>query len=657
MAISKEECLKRKRIAEKLRRQRILEDPKRCAEENQKRRDRKARKKIRDANRKISPKEEAALRKKWRDAKRRYVAKKAISALKEDFSTCRSNSMKTILKKRAASKRVKNYRLIQKLINQNLKLQKKVNMYKVRCSRLQQKFLHESDSSNSVLKRSFKANSAQVSDHVKRQLLFGKSVLADVGESFSKIRSPTMRKTILGNITFKYVTKYNFLSEAKPFFRFRSLHSLSQKRVFGVKRKHMIFVKNYVEKFFQDDEVTTLSPCKGDQIVKRKVKKQKRYLSNSLQYLFKKFCEKSPFVISYSSFCKLRPFWCVNRGVCNRDTCLCKKCENAQFMCKSLRKENVINDQNIDRLMENELCCSPATEVCLARECNLCGHKTIEILEFDGSIKCYFEQWIRKKEVGRDNVERTHSVKERIKCSVREMAVAFFENVLPEYMQHKRNDLHQKAALRTLKKELTETDLLLHIDFAENYACKYGQEIQEIHFGGNRPQISIHTGVLYTSSMKQAFSTVTQDLNHGPVAIVQHLQLILRPCFKKIENLHFFSDAPATQYRNRHMFYLMIKKIIPSFKVLKTFAWHYSEAGHGKGAPDGVGATLKRTCDRVVGHNRDIANFDQFLQCVTERVKRIKIISLPSVVDKTIEEEVQISSKAVKGKQSFGLKT
>lgn len=53
--------------------------------------------------------------------------------------------------------------------------------------------------------------------------------------------------------------------------------------------------------------------------------------------------------------------------------------------------------------------------------------------------------------------------------------------------------------------------------------------------------------------------------------------------------------------------------MIPLFKVLKTLFWNFSEAGHGKGAPDGVGVTLKRTCDRVVANNQDVANLTNFL--------------------------------------------
>ena len=37
----------------------------------------------------------------------------------------------------------------------------------------------------------------------------------------------------------------------------------------------------------------------------------------------------------------------------------------------------------------------------------------------------------------------------------------------------------------------------------------------------------------------------------------------------------------------------------------ETISWHFFEASHGKGAPDGVGGTHKRTADRLVHQGRD----------------------------------------------------
>jgi hypothetical protein len=48
--------------------------------------------------------------------------------------------------------------------------------------------------------------------------------------------------------------------------------------------------------------------------------------------------------------------------------------------------------------------------------------------------------------------------------------------------------------------------------------------------------------------------------------------------------------------------------MIPFGLGYKKVVWNFLEAAHGKGAPDGVGGTLKRTADRLVAQGRDLSN-------------------------------------------------
>jgi heptaprenylglyceryl phosphate synthase len=41
---------------------------------------------------------------------------------------------------------------------------------------------------------------------------------------------------------------------------------------------------------------------------------------------------------------------------------------------------------------------------------------------------------------------------------------------------------------------------------------------------------------------------------------------------------------------------------------ITAFNWIYSEAGHGKGAPDGVGAAAKRVADAHVAHGGSVVS-------------------------------------------------
>ena len=143
--------------------------------------------------------------------------------------------------------------------------------------------------------------------------------------------------------------------------------------------------------------------------------------------------------------------------------------------------------------------------------------------------------------------------------------------------------------------------------------------------------------------------TISPDLNHGPSAVFKHMEAMLEGDQRsKIENFHGLSDSPSTQYRNKTMFAIMLKKMIPTFPNLKSFSWTYSEPGHGKGPVDGVGASLKRKCDSHVAYGHDVANFEQFEKCVQE-IEGIKIISVHSITDQQLIDEMRKIEVQVKG--------
>lgn len=53
-----------------------------------------------------------------------------------------------------------------------------------------------------------------------------------------------------------------------------------------------------------------------------------------------------------------------------------------------------------------------------------------------------------------------------------------------QVMMHVNNIKHQHAAVNHIKEHLSLEEVLIHVDFSENYGCKYGKEIQSAHFGG-----------------------------------------------------------------------------------------------------------------------------------------------------------------------------
>ncbi|VEN62562.1 unnamed protein product, partial [Callosobruchus maculatus] len=208
----------------------------------------------------------------------------------------------------------------------------------------------------------------------------------------------------------------------------------------------------------------------------------------------------------------------------------------------------------------------------------------------------------------------------------------------------------------------SETEGLLHIHFSENYGCKYAQEVQSAHFGGSKSQISLHTSVFYylSPSSKRietlCLCTLSENLRHDPGAICVHIEPIIgtiRQMVPKLKTIHFLSDGPSTQYRNKVMFQLIVKYLAKQFDV-ETVIWHFSEAGHGKGAPDGVGGCLKRAADAAVAKGIGIPNFDKLFLVLSECCQGIIVKKVNPDLFRDIDSLIQnIQTSTFKGTMSL----
>ena len=97
----------------------------------------------------------------------------------------------------------------------------------------------------------------------------------------------------------------------------------------------------------------------------------------------------------------------------------------------------------------------------------------------------------------------------------------------------------------------------------------------------------------------------------------------------EITYIHFFSDGPTTQYRNKTNFYFFSTVLHQMGYHAAT--WNFFESGHGKGAPDGIGGSVKRQADSWVSSGVDLPSaqklFD-FLKCGNSTIQFYFIASV-----------------------------
>ncbi|KAJ8720790.1 hypothetical protein PYW08_006255 [Mythimna loreyi] len=356
--------------------------------------------------------------------------------------------------------------------------------------------------------------------------------------------------------------------------------------------------------------------------------------------------------ISYKSFCRYRPFWVLNPKVTSRETCLCATHTNMELLIKSMKNSRMINENSAMEVCRS-ICCEDMKENCLERKCLICRHKDIAFNKFTPNDTIKYERWVTKKVMqtikGHEKLCQK-TIKETVNTSKRQLKDHLLNNI-ERFMKHTCNMLHQFRVVKNIKTNMSVGEGLLHIDFSENYNCKYSSEIQSAHFGGSKDQLSLHTGVFYYIDenteekriITKSFCTVSEYLNHSPIYICAHLQPIIKmikTLVPTLKVLHVLSNGPSTQYKNKTMFYL-IGAYLGKETQADNIMWHFSESGHGKGAPDGIGGCLKRTADKYVAKGNDVSNIDGFIKCVNENCKGIKVIKIDDTVAKDIEIKIQ----------------
>ncbi|CAG5003733.1 unnamed protein product [Parnassius apollo] len=270
---------------------------------------------------------------------------------------------------------------------------------------------------------------------------------------------------------------------------------------------------------------------KKDCITLNKQKKQKRFLKDSLLNLHKKFLKKYDYNVSYSYFCKAKPFWVIVPTEKDRETCMCKIHENVDLLAKALHKNEIIVEKSANEILSSSVC-NIYNIKCLENKCRVCINKGLTVREFKNSIEIEYQMWgSGLKEVRTKNGLRIIKIteKKQFRGKPREVLLLLLKLLIKFYV-HNANIVNQYECTTKLKREPESNSVVIHMDFSENYSIKYNTEIQSLHFGGSRMQISLHTSVIYLSSSSTpiSFCTYSDSVRHDAAAVWGHIIPILR---------------------------------------------------------------------------------------------------------------------------------
>ena len=115
------------------------------------------------------------------------------------------------------------------------------------------------------------------------------------------------------------------------------------------------------------------------------------------------------------------------------------------------------------------------------------------------------------------------------------------------------------------------------------------------------------TGYYWSQEKMQSFVCMSDDTDHKAPAVFASIQPILKQFVQDgTHKINIVSDSPTSQYRNKHIFYLM-KEFTMEFQV--PIEWIYLEANHGKGIPDDIGAVVKQAISDIVPFNPETPQY------------------------------------------------
>jgi hypothetical protein len=164
----------------------------------------------------------------------------------------------------------------------------------------------------------------------------------------------------------------------------------------------------------------------------------------------------------------------------------------------------------------------------------------------------------------------------------------------------------QSAYFERRKADIQQGEAVVQIDFAENYSCKYQDEVQAAHW--NQEQITLFTVAVWTKKDSQdivceSHTIVSDELSHDKTYVTVFMSKVLDEFVKQkhpdVTMAYIFSDGPSSQFKNK-----LIVSILPTLDKIVNIQWNYFATSHGKGAVDGIGGTMKRNIWNAVSSRK-----------------------------------------------------
>ena len=392
------------------------------------------------------------------------------------------------------------------------------------------------------------------------------------------------------------------------------------------RKKRQDCLNNEIIEKVHDHFETSASYVPDKKAVSRKTLESKKVLDKPVTKVYDEFKQNNPDIkISESKFSKLRPGNVKTTHHKRLYQSMCEYCTNAKLKMEAMNtaceragaQGCKINE--VDKLVEITVC--PKQEgdkyhrkECLNRDCDHCGvnrldtlYEPINAAHAAEEHEVTWRHWANVEYCQPGKRPSTRKTLLTKTTGLVELKDALKQDI-STLSSHLLNANWQKNCFHNLSKKVPENSVVVHMDFSENYATFYQQEISSAHWMKNL--VTVHPIVAFYSCREcgNAARTVmdvlvflSDDNNHDHHAVQTFVETTVR--FLKedrhvqFDYLYEFTDGCSSQYKSRGPF-VDISFGTSDFEI-KRERFFFGSC-HGKGPCDGAGGIVKTAARMAV---------------------------------------------------------
>lgn len=391
-------------------------------------------------------------------------------------------------------------------------------------------------------------------------------------------------------------------------------------------------VIKYVKEFYERDDI--VRQCPGikewksikDKRSGKRIRVQKKYLTMSLRECYVQFKIEYPETkIGKSIFYSLRPKHVSLVREIPHDVCMCIYHENFKYLVEAVHNSFSFLPRNCKDFLKL-LTCDLENEVCMTNKCLRCESSIKEIapLKCDKTAFICWKQWVESNG-GSFEIKFHNGDMQDIVNSM--------DSQLLKFKTHFYVKNVQSAYFRNKKENIPYSEAVLQIDFAENFAIVAQNEIQSAHWRHKQATVFTACSWIRNDEKTKSFSyvVISDDLTHSKYCVWLFIRSILKDLVQRNPHLkivHIFSDGCAAQFKNRYnLSNICTAKADFGIQI----SWSFFPTSHGKGAVDGIGATVKRAMWTAVKADKIILNkpVDCYSYLVNAKLNGIVVFYVP----------------------------